>query len=123
MKLKENIEIGNTGLDLYQVKQNKDDISEIKNKLTTQQVSITSNYNHIRVYKYGNVVSIDIDGYIQESSGIIATNLPKALYDWTYLRGLWGNAYLRVDSNGKLYMNNHTAGEWANIHGTYISVN
>ena len=120
-KIKENVLIENTGLDLYQVKQNKDDISA--NKLTTQQVSITSNYNHIRVYKYGNVVSIDIDGTIQESSGIIATNLPKALYDWTYLRGLYGNDYLRVDSSGKLYINNHTAGEWANIHGTYISVN
>ena len=119
-KLKENILIENTGLDLHQVKQNKDDISA--NKLTTQQVSITSNYNHIRVYKYGNVVSIDVDGYIQESSGKIAENLPKAVYDWTYIKAL-GDSFLRVDTNGNLYVNGHTGGLWLNVHGTYISAN
>lgn len=119
MQLNKEINIKNAGVKLSQVKKNKDALDN----LITQQVNVTSNYNHIRVYKYGNVVSIDIDGTIQESSGIIATNLPKALYDWTYLKGMFGNDYLRVDSSGKLYMNNHTAGEWANIHGVYICIN
>lgn len=122
MKIKENVGIGDLGIILNQVKQNKDDISEMKNKLTTNQVSITSNYGHIRVYKYGNVVSVDIDGNIQESNGVIATGLPSAVY-LSYMRGLSIDEYLCIKPNGNLEISGHTAGQWVNFHGTYISNN
>lgn len=91
-----------------------------QNIIYTQRVNITTRYNCIFVYRYGNVVSVDIDGYIQESGGNIATNLPKAVA-LAYIRSLNVSEYLRVDGSGNLLISGHTAGEWVNFHGTYIT--
>lgn len=91
-----------------------------QNIIYTEKVNITSSYSCIRVYRYGNVVSIDIDGYIQEGTGNIATNLPGAVA-LAYMRGLSTTEYLRVDGNGTLLINGHAAGQWVNFHGTYIT--
>lgn len=94
--------------------------TEITNLSTTHQVNITTSYNGIKVYRNGNVVSLDIDCYIQEASGQIASGLPGAAYGATYITALTQGEYVRIDGSGKLYMNSHTAGQWSNIHGTYI---
>lgn len=122
MKIKENVGIGDLGIILNQVKQNKDDISEMKNKLTTNQVSITSNYGHIKVYRYGNVVSVDIDGNVQETSGIIASGLPKPMAP-VWLQTLTNGELINVDTAGQMRIFYHIAGNWVNFHGTYISNN
>lgn len=93
-----------------------------QNTLTTQTVSVTSNFNVI-VYRYGNVVSVDIDGNVEASANeIIATGLPKAPYAWTYLPDVSGSLLFRVDSNGNLYARNNLS-NWVNLHGVYISTN
>lgn len=100
-----------------------DDLEDNKqNTLITQAVSITTNFNII-VYRYGNVISVDIDGNVEASANeIIATGLPKAGYAWTYLPDVSGDLLFRVDSNGNLYARNNLS-SWVNLHGTYISIN
>lgn len=115
--------IGDTGKQLKDILTNADNISNLQNnkqdKLTTNRVAISTS-NSVKVYRYGNVVSVDIDGYIQESNGIIATGLPIPVY-LVYLTGLnYSDGWIAIDSSGNLRVTNHTAGNWINFHGVYI---
>ncbi len=124
IKLKNNDFIDSTGIThekkllstiLNEINTNKQD------KLTVERVNITSNYSCIKVYRYGNLVSIDIDGYIQEVSGIIATNIPKSVY-LAYINVLGSTTeWLCAKPSGELQIQSHKAGNWVNAHLVYIT--
>ncbi len=122
--INKNAYVGDTGKQLKDIKTNADNINNKQDTLTTKSVNITNLTNaQMKVYRYGNVVSIDIDGYVQQSGDVIARGLPIPVY-LAYMRGLNINEYLFVNYNGELRISaDHTSGLWVNFHGVYISTN
>lgn len=122
--INKNAYVGDTGKQLKDIKTNADNINNKQDTLITQSVNITNLTNaSMKVYRYGNVVSIDIDGYVQQSDDVIARGLPKPVY-LTYMRALNINEFLFVNYNGELKISaDHISGEWVNFHGVYISTN
>ena len=100
-------------------------LNNLANVPVLEQVYITSNYSsYIKVWRYGKVVSVDIDGNIQEHFGIIASGLPIPVY-LTYVKNLnVEDGWVYINSNGELGIEDHNINgnsPWINFHTTYIA--
>lgn len=97
-------------------------VNQINSNMAGKKIEVESNFaSEIKVWRIGNVVSVDIDGYITAPvNTIFATGFPIPIFViWTqdlaghHFRLYNGNLKCNMELNGK---------EYTNLHFTYLCV-